>query len=100
MKFARIIMLLVALTLVGCGPAERTKKVQPPSAQEEITMCLQHVADTGEIDSGLMVVRDKLAEMKATDAAKAEELLKDLDELEKTSGDAAKKKASEMLGKL
>ena len=101
MNFARIMTLLVALTLIGCGgPTETTKKVTPPSAQEQIKMALQNVVDSGEIDSGLMTVRDKLAEMKATDAAKAEELLKDLDELEKTSGEAAKTKATEMLGKL
>ena len=97
MGFARVLMLLLVVCLIGCGPSETTKKVEPPAAQDQIKMALQNVAETGEIDSGLMVVSDKLEEMKATDAAKAEELLKDLADLEKSSGEAAKKKATEMV---
>lgn len=100
MAFARAIMLLLVACLVGCGPSETTQKVEQPAAQDQIKTTLQNVADTGEVDSGLMVVRDGLEEMKATDAAKAEELLKDLDELEQSSGEDAKTKAQAMLGKL
>ncbi len=100
MRFVCVLMLLVAVCLVGCGPAETTQKVGPPDAQAEIKMALQSVADSGEIDSGLMMVGEQLESLKATDAAKAEELQKDLDELQGLSGDAAKKKAAEMIGKL
>ncbi len=100
MRFARVLMLLVAVCLIGCGPSETTQKVTPPDAQTEVKSALQSVADTGEIDSGLIVVGEQFESMKATDAAKAEELLKDLEELQGLSGDAAKKKATEVLGKL
>ena len=100
MRFACVLTLLFVVCLVGCGPSETTKKVTPPDAQTNIKSALQNVVDTGQIDSGLMLVEEGLVEMKATDAAKAEELQKDLEELQGLSGDAAKTKAKEMLGKL
>lgn len=100
MNLVRVLMLLFVVCLVGCGPSETTTRVEETPAQDQIEMGLKAVADTGMIDSGVELVREKLEEMKQTDAAKAEELLKDLDELQKLSGDAAKKKATEMIGKL
>jgi hypothetical protein len=53
------------------------------------------------VDSGLMVVREELEKMQSTDAAKAQELLKDLEELESMSSpDQVRNKAKAMLGKL
>lgn len=58
------------------------------------------VANSGQIDSGIIAARNALEKWRTTDAAKAEELLKDLDALERLTGQAAKKKALEMIGNL
>ncbi len=100
MWLARILFALVFVTLIGCNSADTSTPVQQSAPTDQVKSALQNVADTGVIDSGIVTVREQLDTLKATDAAKAETLLKDLDELEKLSGDAAKKKAEEMIGKL
>lgn len=95
--------LLAGLMLVvGCGPRTPSQKVQPPSPKDEIRAALKSVAETGQVDSSLMLAREKLEELKKTDAAKADALLKDLSELEKMGSQPqqAKAKAQEMLNKL
>lgn len=99
MWFVRILFVLGVVAIVGCGGTSSIP-VKDQAAPDQVKMALQTVADTGEIDSGIMVVQEQLEVMKATDAAKADELLKDLEELQKLSGDAAKTKATEMIGKL
>lgn len=85
--------------LLGCNDGSQIK-VKPPGA-EQIKPALEDVAKNGQLHSGLMVVRDELEKMKATDAAKAGALLKDLDELQSLKDtEKAKAKAKEMLGKL
>ena len=92
---------IVFLTTVGCG-REKTQRVKPPAPKDEVRSALEYVVQTGQVDSGLITVREKLESMKATDAAKAESLLKDLDQLEKLGQqpEQAKTKAREMLQKL
>jgi hypothetical protein len=90
MRFLSLLLVLGLVSAYGCGSSAPSTDVTPPG-QEQIKPTL---------DSGLMVVREELEKMQATDSAKADELLKDLDELETLSGDAAKTKATEMLGKL
>jgi len=103
-RFLLVLTLVLApLAILGCDSATTSTPstpVEEPGATSQITSGLQGVAETGEIDSGVMMVREQLEELKQTDAAKAEELLKDLDELESLSGEAAKTKAKEMLEKL
>lgn len=99
MRFARLLLVLVFVALIGCK-TEKSIPVQQAAPTDQVKSALQNVANTGEIDSGIMTVREQLEAMKATDATKAEALLKDLAELEKLSGDPAKKKAEEMIGKL
>lgn len=96
---ARILFVLSVVAILGCGGGSSIP-VDDQEAPDQVKQALQTVVDTGEIDSGLVVVQEQLEVMKATDAAKAEELLKDLEELMGLSGDAAKTKAGEMLGKL
>ncbi len=100
MWFLRCLLLLSVVAVIGCAESGPTPTQNAMPASDQAKSALQSVADTGQVDSGLVIVRDQLESMKATDSAKAEELLKDLDELEKLSGDAAKKKATEMIGKL
>lgn len=98
--FATVV--LMASLVLGCGPRETKKAVQQAPPQDQVRSTLQQVAETGVVDSGLMVVREQLEAMKSTDAAKAEGLLQDLDQLEGMANqpEQAKTKAQEMLGKL
>lgn len=100
-RFLVALLCVMVLVIVGCS-REHTKSVKPLAPQDEIRSVLEHVAQTGEIDSGLVIVRDKLEVMKETDAAKAGELLQDLNQLEKLNNQPAqaKAKAQEMLKKL
>ncbi|GAB4136489.1 MAG: hypothetical protein Kow0040_22550 [Thermogutta sp.] len=93
---------LLLTALIGCGPSTPSTKVETPDPNQEVRSALQQVADTGVVDSGLMVVRERLEAMKETDAAKAQTLLQDLSQLESMTGNPnqAKAKAQEMLGKL
>ncbi len=102
MSFVRVLALLSVLAIVGCGSGENATPVEPPTADSQIKSSLEYVAESGQVDSGIMLVREQLEELKETDAAKADALLKDLDELETMAGnpDGAKAKASEMLKKL
>ncbi len=103
MRFVSLItLLLMASLLFGCGPSVTTKSVKETTPQDQIKSALQQVANTGQVDSGLMVVREQLEAMKSTDEAKAQALLQDLDQLEALANrpQQARAKAQEMLGKL
>jgi len=101
MWFVRFLTLLGVVAILGCGGGETTIPVEEPAADTQVKSALESTAETGEIDSGIMLVRDQLERMKTTDAAKAEGLLKDLDELQSmTSPGQVKTKAKEMLSKL
>lgn len=93
---------LLFTVLIGCGQSTPATKVEPPDPNQEIRSALQQVADSGVVDSGLIVVRERLEAMRQTDAAKAQALLQDLSQLEAMTGNPnqAKAKAKEMLGKL
>ena len=90
---------LVALFL-GCEPAADTSAPVEVSPAETIQQSLQSVADGEELGSAEESVRVAIDELKATDAAKGEELAADLEELIGLSGDAAAKKAQAMIDKL
>jgi hypothetical protein len=97
MWLKRCLVVLGLSVVLGCG-GERVQSVEPPKNRSKTV--LESVAQTGILNSGIMVVKEELEQMKATDAAKAEGLLKDLDQLEKMN-DAAriKAKAKEMAAK-
>jgi len=62
---------------------------------------LEQLAETGQVGSEAAMMMQALEKMKATDAAKAEALLKDADQLMSLPGpEAVKAKAKEMLAKL
>ncbi|MEN6495028.1 MAG: hypothetical protein ABFD16_12185 [Thermoguttaceae bacterium] len=99
MWLKRCLVVLGLSVVLGCGSGERVQSVEPPKNQSKTV--LESVAQTGILNSGIMVVKEELEQMKATDAAKAEGLLKDLDQLEKMKGAAQiKTKAKEMAAKL
>ncbi|NMC21257.1 MAG: hypothetical protein GYA33_12660 [Thermogutta sp.] len=100
--FRWFVSALLLTVFLGCGSGTPSANVQPPDPQQEIRSVLQQVAETGVLDSGLMLVRERLEAMRETDPAKAQALLQDLSQLESMTGNPnqAKAKAQEMLGKL
>lgn len=100
MRYLQILALLFAAATFGCGGEGATSvEVEAPNAQ--IQAALADVAESGQIDSGIMLVREQLEMMRETEAAKADDLLKDLDALEGMSSPGSiKAKAKEMLSKL
>jgi hypothetical protein len=95
-------VLVVALAaFAGCGSTVSDNPVavetQPPPAKK----MLESVAQSGELGSGAMEIRDALQKMKEAGDPKADELLADLDQLQTMSDpNAVKKKAAEMAAKL
>ena len=103
MRFVRILPVLIALAGVGCSSQPAPVAVQQTTtpAADKAKAVLQDVANSGELGSGLEELKMALEELKQSDAAKAEELLQDLQKLESSGGgDAAKSQAEQMLGKL
>lgn len=98
------IVLLALLGMVGCGSG--SSSIAPPvavtpAAAPPVKAMLSDVAASGELGSGASMIREGLEALKATDSAKAEGLLKDLDALEGLSDPAAiKSKAKSMADSL
>jgi len=86
----------------GCGsrgPAPIPVKVPPLVTQ--IRGLLESYAKSGELDSGMVSLREQIDALRATDAAKADALAAEFAKLEGARGAAAvKKQAEAMLGKL
>jgi len=100
MNLLRISMLAAVLAVAGCGGGPKPIQVQPPAAANA-KATLQEVAQTGQLGSGMMQVRENLQQIKQTDAAKGNELLSELDALEKaTDPETIKAKAKAMADKL
>jgi hypothetical protein len=101
MWLVRFLLVLGAVAVLGCGEGVTTQPAQEAAPQQQIKSALETCAESGTIDSGLMVVREQAEAMQETDPDKADALLKDLDELESLRDPAQiKAKAKEMLGKL
>lgn len=93
---------LCSAILVGCGgggiPAPVAVTPPPPPAVKSL---LEDVAKSGELGSGAEGIRTALTELKASNGPVAEELLKELDQLEKLNDPVKiKAKAKAMAGKL
>ena len=94
-------LLAGGLFIAGCGPgqlpSETVTPVAPPAAKAQLT----DVANSGELGSAASAIRESLEAMKATDSAKADELLNDLTALEGlTDPNQIKAKAKAMADKL
>lgn len=101
MKFwFQAVCLPVVLFAIGCGPASKPVDVQTVSPADQAKQYLQSVVDGAELGSAEESLQSSLEALKAADAAKGEELLKDFEALKGLSGEAAKAKAKEMIGKL
>lgn len=104
MRMIHSVCLVLMLCCAGCDSGggssatdDSTLVGQSPPAKD----MLLEIAQSGEVGSGSMGLRESLEGMKATDSAKAEELLGDLDKLEGASSpDEVKRLAKEMADKL
>lgn len=91
---------VILMAFIGCQESVEVTPVTPPPPTPAKSI-LSEVAQSGELGSAASSIRDALTQLKETDAAKADELLKDLDELETMSTpDKIKAQAKKMADKL
>jgi len=98
-----LVVLCLVVSVVGCGDGVQTEAVTPPTVtpKDAIKASLSQVAETGQVGSEIGAVMQHISALKATDAALATTLEKDVNGLMSMgSGDAAKAKAKEIIGKL
>ena len=101
MKYALLCCLIALTFCLGCGPSTQSTTVEPPKPVEEIKATLKGYADSGQLDSGIVILEEEIAKLKETDAALASTLEEDLAKLQSASGrSAVKKQAEAMLEKL
>lgn len=105
MDTVRWLLLLLVTATVGCG-AKTFESVAVdalptvPPAQKAKTL-LEGVASSGQLGSGAEEIKMTLEELKKTDAAKADQLLNDMKQLEATpEGPGMMAKAKAMAAKL
>ncbi|MEN6493081.1 MAG: hypothetical protein ABFD16_02205 [Thermoguttaceae bacterium] len=86
--------------VLGCSKGGEVKQT-PAALVQQTKAYLEDLAARGQLDSGMISLQGNLESLKATDPAKAEELLKDYNELN-TLRDSSKikAKAKAMAGKL
>jgi hypothetical protein len=100
----RMMLVISVLALVGCGGGDKPIDVTPPTATpaaQNAKLTLEEIATTGQMGSGMMLLRENIEEIKRTDEAKGAPLLSELDALEKeTDAAAIKAKAKAMADKL
>ena len=99
MRIGMIFSLLLVAFLTGCSnePAPVTQTQGPPP----VKAALEHIANTGEMGSGMMEVENGLNELKKTDAAKADKLLKEFADLQAAKDpETVKSKAKAMADQL
>lgn len=97
------LLFVVALyaPLIGCGPSTSSVPVTPPPVVEEIKMGLKSISETGELDSGMVLVEEKIDRLKEDDPAKAGEIAEIFAKLKTAkSPSEAKKLAKSIIDKL
>lgn len=101
MVLMRFLVLVTLLAVLGCASESVTVDAPPPSEATMIKDALTSVVETGELGSGMMMVRDGLEKMKSTDPEKAEKVGQAVEELNGLSDPAKRKaKAEEIIGLL
>lgn len=95
------LVMALAASWIGCNRNSAPSGPPAPSTAAA-KAALLGVAESGQIGSGMMPVHDYVENLKATDAKKAEELSKEMQQLGKLSAtpDALKAKAKEIADKL
>ena len=96
--------LAVAVTLTGCGPSGRVKEetieVKENSALDQSKKYLEAYSKGQPISSEASTYDSLVAEVRKTDAARADVLQKGFDDIRKASKAAVPAKAKEVLAKL
>lgn len=102
MRLTVLFLLLGSVAVLGCGTARDTsEKVTPPSPTSQIKSTLESYAQSGQLDSGIMIVEEQAEKLKETDPAKAETVLKGVKELQAIKDPAKiKAKAKELADSL
>jgi hypothetical protein len=103
MRFAKSLSALLLLAaLIGCGAVgDSPVNVTPPPSTDQIKTVLNEVVQSGQLGSGGMTIESEIEKIRATDAAKADALKKDYDELKAAADpNTAKAKAQQMMSKL
>lgn len=83
------LLIISVVVLTGCGgtgtPPDlpNTEKALQVSGKDQLKQRLESVAQTGAGGSGLAGIREAIDAIKASDASLAEQLLKDMDALDK-----------------
>lgn len=96
-----LLLLFFAVLAIGCQGSGSTPVAAPAgSTTDLVKKDLQMIVDNGQMGSEMMSIQNNLEKLKATDAAKADELLADLKGLEGLSGEQLKTKAQAMIDKL
>ena len=98
MRLGRLIAVLLVGFAIGCGSKAPEIDASPMSTARAM---LEQVANSGVIGSEITKIEAALEQLKQTDTAKAQQLLKELSQL-KSLKDAAKikAKASDMAAQL
>jgi hypothetical protein len=99
----QILIALLLSSIVGCGAVtdDQPKTVTPPSSTEAIKAVLNDLAQTGQMSSGVMTLETEIEKLRPTDAAKADKLKQDYEQLKTLNNPAQiQAKAKEMLTKL
>jgi hypothetical protein len=86
MRFGKAIAVVLSIALLGCSrepaPVPVTTTVSPAKP------VLEEISNTGQLGSGIMEVETAIEGMKKTDAAKAEKLSKELQDLRAETDEA------------
>ena len=99
MGLLRTVIVLGIGALVGCGGSGGVAVKAP--GFEQVKPTLEGYARSGQLDSGFSIVREQVQKLKQNDAAKAEQLLKELDELQALRDPASiKTKAKKIVDQL
>ena len=96
MKFLKILMIVGVFAIIGCKANEdvEVKPVEPASATANAKMALDEIAETGEVGSGMMLLREAVEEIDKS-------MLTELDAMEKLKDpEQIKAKAKALSAKL
>lgn len=100
----RIAPAIFVLSVVGCGGSSQEQDISGTvvtTHTQNVRSWLEGVAQSGQLDSGAMLMKDEIAQLKGEGVEKADELQKDLDELLNMKNPAQiRSKASAMAAKL
>ena len=74
-------LLLLSFTLVGCGPGSTEVQQVAVPTKDILKASLQNPADSGQLGSEVITIEESIQKMKAENAANADALAKDFEEL-------------------